>query len=118
VQRGRDHGLPGYNHYRKICGLPALTSFRDLDQYMPEGSAATFSKIYRHVDDIDLFIGGVHETPLPDAVIGPTFGCIVAEQSRRSKVGDRFWYENGGLPQSFRASESCHPLLISELTNL
>ena len=104
IQRGRDHGLPGYNSFRKVCGLSGLRSFKDLDQIMEQGSAAIFAKLYKHVDDIDLFIGGAHELPLPDALVGPTFACIVAEQSRRSKVGDRFWYENGGLPQSFRPS--------------
>lgn len=102
IQRGRDHGLPGYNSYSKLCGLHGLRSFRDLEQVMESGSTNMFSRLYKHVDDIDLFIAGAHERPLPDALIGPTFACIVAEQARRSKMGDRFWYENGGLPQSFR----------------
>ncbi|KAI2802967.1 hypothetical protein BLOT_007090 [Blomia tropicalis] len=105
IQRGRDHGLPGYNSYRKLCGLHGLRSFRDLEQVMESGSTNMFSRLYKHVDDIDLFIAGAHERPLPDALIGPTFACIVAEQARRSKMGDRFWYENGGLPQSFRPQQ-------------
>ena len=105
IQRGRDHGLQGYNSYRKICGLQEAKTWKDLEAFMPIESVRIFAKIYRHVDDIDLFIGGVHENPLPDALIGPTFGCIVAEQARRTKIGDRFWYENGGLPNSFTLSK-------------
>ena len=101
IQRGRDHGLPGYNSYRRLCGLQPANSFNDLNRFMTAGSAETFSQMYRNVEDIDLFIGGVHEDPLPDALIGPTFACIVAEQFRRTKLGDRFWYENGKLPHSF-----------------
>ncbi len=42
-------------------------------------------KIIRSVDDIDLFIGGNHEKPLPGAVVGPVLACILAEQARRNK---------------------------------
>lgn len=30
---------------------------------------------------------------------------LQAEQSRRGKLGDRFWYENGDLPHSFSESK-------------
>ncbi|XP_074599828.1 peroxidase-like isoform X2 [Brevipalpus obovatus] len=102
IQRGRDHGIPGYNAFRKVCGLQPIESFEELSTVMREGSAEKMAQIYRSVDDIDLFIAGNHERASADGgVVGPTFACILAEQARRSKLGDRFWYELGGQPHSF-----------------
>ena len=101
IQRGRDHGLPGYNHYRKICGLEPARDFEHLRQFMHQGSAEMFAKIYQHVEDIDLFPGLTHELPLPGGVMGATQACIIADQQRRGKFADRFWYENGRMRHSF-----------------
>ena len=57
--------------------------------------------VYRTVDDIDLYIGGLVERHLPGSMLGPVFSCIIADQFARLKEGDRFFYEHGGHPNSF-----------------
>ena len=60
---------------------------------MPFMKASFFS----HVDDIDVFAGGVSERAVRGGLIGPTFGCIIAEAFKNLRQGDRFWYENDGM---------------------
>ena len=38
IQRGRDHGVPGYNSYRDACGLKRATRFNDLSDVIPPGN--------------------------------------------------------------------------------
>lgn len=74
INRGRDHGLPGYNYYRSLCGLNYAQTFDDLYN-MPKSSRDDLAKIYKHVNDIDLYTGGVSEHPIEGGVVGPTFAC-------------------------------------------
>lgn len=50
--------------------------------------------LYEEVDDIDLTVGGSLEKLVPGTLSGPTFLCILTEQFYRTRVGDRFWFEN------------------------
>ncbi|XP_052737519.1 peroxidase isoform X2 [Bicyclus anynana] len=92
IQRGRDHGLPAYPAWREHCGLFRPTNFTDLKKIFDPQSFNRICKIYKSVDDIDLYSGALAEEPR-GRLLGPTLTCLVADQFLRLKVGDRFWYE-------------------------
>jgi len=108
IQRGRDLGIHGYNEYRKICAstraqFGAVTSFDELTRgagRFPQSSVNKLINLYDDVNDIDLFVGGVLEKEYGEALLGPTFLCIIGDQFSRFKRGDRFWFENGGFVES------------------
>lgn len=57
--------------------------------------------IIRHVNDIDLFTGGLAEAHIRGAMMGPTFACLLGCQFHALRRGDRYWYENDLPPSSF-----------------
>jgi peroxidase len=63
IQRGRDHGLPGYNLYREKCGLNRAYKFDDFDN-IPENVIKKWKSLYASPDDVDLFVGLFSEFPL------------------------------------------------------
>jgi len=105
VQRGRDHGIPSYNEMREKCGLRKATRFEDLYGEIPNDVVDRMKSIYRSVDDVDLFPAGIAERPVPGALLGHTFLCIVGDQFARLKKGDRFFYDLGGQPNSFTEAQ-------------
>jgi len=70
------------------------TSFDDLSDDISERKISLLKSMYRSVDDIDLIVGGMLETPMKGSHLGPTLTCLIAEQFHRLKKGDRFYYEN------------------------
>ncbi|ELT94281.1 hypothetical protein CAPTEDRAFT_182272 [Capitella teleta] len=97
IRRARDHGLPGYNAYRGHCGLPKLTNFQKPDVFQDKSTSRVFRKQYQSVDDIDIFAGGISESPLAGGMVGETFSCLMGEQFEKLRKGDRFWFENPGV---------------------
>jgi hypothetical protein len=59
---------------------------------------ALFKAVYGeddiHVNDVDLFVGGLAEAPVGKSQMGSTFTWIFQEQLDRLQEGDRFYYFN------------------------
>ena len=57
--------------------------------------------MYNSVDDIDLYIGSLYEIHVPGTLMGPTALCVITDQFKKIKNGDRFFYDIGGQSNSF-----------------
>jgi peroxidase len=102
LQRGREHGLPGYNVYRQVCGQSGLTnSWANRPSNIPDNVWQVLASLYETPIDIDLFTGGLAEVPVSDGVTGFTFNCLKALQFTRTKFGDRFFFTHSGQAGSF-----------------
>lgn len=92
IQRGRDHGLPGYNQARIAMGLNPVSEFEEVSSDPLVSSA--LAEAYESVDEIDLWVGGLAEDHYQDAMVGELFFHILQRQFLALRDGDRFWYQN------------------------
>lgn len=144
IQRGRDHGIPGYRFYtqemrdawisrnldqrmRLSFGTGSTMDIQskqlnpvldaEVDMLFPTGDrwediASVFQpseleklrSAYSGLTpfDVDLFPAGLAEKSMRNILggpgtIGPAFSFIIAEQFRRLKEGDRFFYTNPNI---------------------
>ncbi|XP_053970061.1 peroxidase isoform X2 [Anastrepha ludens] len=95
IQRNRDHGLASYNDLREFCGLKRANSWEDYGDLIEREVIEKMKTLYASHEDVDLTVGGSVEAHVAGALAGPTFLCILTEQFYRTRVGDRFWHENG-----------------------
>ncbi|KAL8610231.1 hypothetical protein ACOMHN_038926 [Nucella lapillus] len=97
IQRGRDHGLPSYNEYRRFCGLDPWASFNAF----PGDLGPLYKGLYSSVDDIDLFSGIMSEERVDDGLVGATLACLIGSQFHDLKYGDRFFSTTTRTPEGF-----------------
>jgi peroxidase len=107
IQRSRDHGIPGYNAFRKYC---RLGSVKTLDETKNEIKDPENIKILKQLygdnpDLVELWIAGLAETPVKGGSVGPIFNCIIRNQFLRTRAGDRFHYERRGVWRTDRLAE-------------
>lgn len=65
-----------------------------------------FNNLFRSVLDVDVYSAGLAEYHVKDGFVGRTFGAVLGEQYRRTKFGDRYWFEHGGQTGSFSIGKS------------
>jgi len=92
ICRGREHGIPSYNAYREHCKLPKADYFDDFADTMNYGAIRKLEKLYRHVNDVDLFVGLNSEEALPGALVGHVSACLLVKQFEVLAEGDRFFF--------------------------
>ena len=69
-------------------------------------------QLYGAIENMDLYIGGLLERKDGDAMVGPTFKCLVGDQFRRIRMGDRFWYEEPNQAGSFTIGNHIDSYLV------
>lgn len=52
--------------------------------------AEKIAQIYKHPDNIDVWLGGLVEYMLPGSRTGPLFACLIGKQMRVIRDGDRY----------------------------
>ncbi|KAK2826322.1 hypothetical protein Q5P01_020536 [Channa striata] len=106
LQRGRDHALPGYNSWRAFCGLNSIKTLDDLKEVVRDHRVAeNILELYKHPDNIDVWLGGLVENLLPGSRTGPLFACLIGKQMKTLRDGDRFWWEAEGVFTEQQKSE-------------
>jgi peroxidase len=98
IQRERDFGIGSLNDTREAFGLARYTSISEITS--DAGTLAALIEVFGNdVDQIDLWTGGLSETPAAGAMIGETFQTIIAAQFEALRDGDQFWFESQGFDQ-------------------
>ena len=95
IQRGRDHGLPGYTAWLEWCGLTSTASevtWASLRSLISDTEVMrTLQEVYGHPGNIDLWVGLILEDRVSGGRVGATAQCLLVDTFRRLRDGDRFW---------------------------
>ncbi|GCC26268.1 hypothetical protein chiPu_0004683 [Chiloscyllium punctatum] len=98
MQRSRDHGIPGYNAWRKFCGLTQISNLNQFRQIIKNPEVARkFFQLYRTANNIDVWVGAIAEPQVTGGKVGPLLACLIGQQFKNLRDGDRFWWENDGV---------------------
>ncbi|XP_065217252.1 peroxidase-like [Planococcus citri] len=99
ILRSRDCGIQPYIYFSILAGYPIAKDFQDLSDRIEPKLIEQLRKTYKSVADIDAIVGVMLEAPFGDSLVGKTLHYVIAEQFRRYKFGDSFFYSFEGRGQ-------------------
>lgn len=81
---------PGYNAWRRFCGLSEPSDEAELAAVMGNSQLAKkFIDLYGTPENIDIWIGALAEPFVPYGRVGPLLACLIGTQFRKTRDGDR-----------------------------
>lgn len=101
IQRGRDHGLPGYVEWRQHCGFKKPEKFEDLSDDMDTDSLKNIQSLYRYRKNyrcLDIFSYGFKK--IPTIWYEKNLGSFVSKKTNKlygvliSIITDKFWMKS------------------------
>lgn len=104
IMRGRDFGIAPFIDYIQLCDGATIKRWGDLKRFFSDGHLRLLRRIYANVKEIDLLVGVMLEYKR-FGTYGTVGACIVGEQFRRLKFGDRFFYTFSSRPNPFTAGK-------------
>jgi peroxidase len=91
IQRGRDHGMVGFNELRQAYQLLPIQNYAQLTSDV--GLQQTLQSLYgNNVNNVDAFVAGVVENHLPGTSVGQMVQRSISDQFSRLRDGDRYFY--------------------------
>uniref|UniRef100_F7BJ77 Myeloperoxidase n=1 Tax=Monodelphis domestica TaxID=13616 RepID=F7BJ77_MONDO len=116
MQGSRDHGIPGYNAWRRFCGLSEPQTVEELGDVLENMDLAEkFLALYGTADNIDLWIRALAEPFVPSGRVGPLISCLIGQQFQQTRDGDRVFLTDEQI-ESLRVISL--PLLFCDNTHL
>jgi len=104
IQRGRDHGIPGFCCYYNLIVDSSFDCDSGWDKRYDDISQENWEllrTIYDKPSDIDIFTGGLAQDPHNGGLTGQVFQQLKYSQFLRSKNGDRFFFTHKDQAGSF-----------------
>ena len=95
---------------KKLLIIPLYSFYTDVSTFVMRLVEFATKKCFAF-----FFTGMLEPRPSDGGVLGPTFQCIVAEQFRRLRVGDRFWHENARNPSLHTDQTAYNGSMLQEI---